>query len=359
MQDRFQISENFENDSKDVEINLFEMSLSLIKRKKLIFFSMCAITLLAVFILIMIPNSYESTASILPSGDSDQFSSLRTLAGFPDISQIDENSSKLFPVILESRLIQDAVLNKEYNFNFDGEDYSIKLDEHFGIDDPDHLREYLSNITDIETLSKTGVIEIGVETLYPELSQQILTNYLKELEDFNLNKRRSRAKDNERYLARELKDLEIELKDAEDKLEEFQLLNRDWHITNDPIVIKELSRLKRMVQFRTEAYLLLNKEYELTKLKAQKDVPIVRILNPPSLPTLKSGPFRAKLLVLIFITSFFALIFAILIFDGIQKVMTKQNKQAFEKFLNSMSLAFPNVNRLIRKKNENKIDIEV
>ena len=45
-------------------------------------------------------------------------------------------------------------------------------------------------------------------------------------------------------------------------------------------------------------FLFLKNQYDLAKLAAQKDIPIVRILDNPSLPLIKSGP--QKFMIIIF-----------------------------------------------------------
>ena len=58
---------------------------------------------LTAIIVLFIPNKYRSDASILPSGNQDSVSALKMLAGFSGSGlDMDENSSALFPQILES-----------------------------------------------------------------------------------------------------------------------------------------------------------------------------------------------------------------------------------------------------------------
>ena len=59
-----------------------------------------------------------------------------------------------------------------------------------------------------------------------------------------------------------------------------------------------LGRHKRNIEINSQTYLLLREQYEMARLTAQKDVPIVRILDMPSLPTLKSSPRRTIIIIL-------------------------------------------------------------
>jgi len=165
----------------------------------------------------------------------------------------------------------------------------------------------LDGITNIDLNKKTGVIKISVKTRYPGLSQALLNNILAELENFNMYKRHSSAKESVRYLERELANMEKELKMAEDSLEAFQMANRNWYNTTNPGLLKILSRLKQDVEVKLKTYIFLRSQYETVRLDVQKDIPVVRILDTPSLPVLKS------------IIACFLVIFMLAIFDTAQK----------------------------------------
>ena len=283
----------------DNEISLLDMSLILLKKKKLIGAIIGSIIIITIIVLLIIPNEYQSKASILPTGNTDKFSELKSLAGIGMMSSNNENSSALFPEILKSRQITTAVLDYQYKFKDDDKPKEVILSEYFDLESPDKLHEKLLGITEISLSKKTGVISLGVITKYPELSYAILTKYIEELEKFNLYKRASQAKDNEEYLAKQLADKKKELEKLEGKFEEFQKNNRDWMLSSNPEINMEIARFKRKLEISTKAVILLHQEYEMAKLEALKDVPIVRILDSPSIPDQKEYPKRALFLILI------------------------------------------------------------
>ena len=116
---------------------------------------------------LFVPNTYLSTATILPSGQIDKMSELKSLAGLSGLVTNDENSSALFPVILKSRLIKDALLKKEFVANQKADKKVITLPEYFDEDNPDVLYTQLAEITSMNVSKKDGVIRLGVETRYP------------------------------------------------------------------------------------------------------------------------------------------------------------------------------------------------
>jgi uncharacterized protein involved in exopolysaccharide biosynthesis len=240
---------------------------------------------------------------------------LKRLAGFGAMSAADENSSELFPEILRSRAIQDDVLDKRYNFTHDAKLYTIKLGDYFDQDNPDKLRAAINDITYISLDKKTGVIALAVETEYPELSKAVLESYIAELESFNLHTRRSAARENATYLGRQIEQTRQEMAKAEDELESYQSANRNWLEGSSPDLLKTIVRLQREVEIQNKKYLYLTQEYEIAKLDAQRDVPIVRILDRPSLPVEKTGPKRTLIILAMGLVAFLATCFGVVLIE--------------------------------------------
>jgi uncharacterized protein involved in exopolysaccharide biosynthesis len=333
------------------DINVFEMVRLILQKRRPVVWTSLTITILVAFFLFLKPNLYTSTATILPSGKSSDMSALRSLMGGlgGQFATADENSSALFPVILRSNLTVDAVLEKVYTFRHDSEEKTIGLTEYLGSDNPDRLRQNLRDMTTITSNKKTGEIRVGVETKYPALSQAVLTEYLAQLEDFNLHKRRSSARENERYLANQLLKINEELKIAEDNLEAFQKNNLDWAISGSPEILKELGQLKREVSAKSNTYVMLLQQYEIAKLDAQKDIPIISILDPPSLPTMKSGPFRRNMILLSGVAVFMLVIFTIVIWDLVRKGSDGANRYDRDALGDYLRDTFPRTLKILHK----------
>jgi len=226
---------------------------------------------------------------------------------------------------------------------------TLKLVEFFGIENRDRLRKALRDITTIRPDNQTGEIYVGVETRYPALSQAILKNYLDRLEDYNSNKRRSSARDNEAYLGRQLAAVNEELQAAENRLETFQMANLDWAFSGSPEILKELGRLQREVQSKSATYTLLTQQFEMAKLEAQKDIPILRILDEPSMPFMKSGPFRRNLIILSGVLSFMLIVMFLIVRHLFRQVMTDGNRDDYEALRDDLEHAFPRTRATINR----------
>jgi uncharacterized protein involved in exopolysaccharide biosynthesis len=327
--------------ASDGEVDLFVIAGYLLKNKKLITITVFAVMFITAMIFLMRPNIYCSRASILPSGKVDKLDELKKIAGLRGSIGGDENSSVLFPVIIRSNLIQDAVLNKSYTFTRDDEKITGAFRDIFDCDNPDLLRNQLLAMTTIHEDISGNVLYITVESESPEFSQSILQNYLDELETFNLHKRQSRAKDNIKYFEQELTLGNKKLLQAEDSLETYQMANRDWDVTTDPEVIKTLSRLQRDIKIKAKMYTFLLEHYEIAKLDVQKDIPIVRILDEPSLPTISAGPKRRNAVLLSGVIALICIIFLVIAFESLKRYRQGSDRESFEILSRNLKTAFP------------------
>lgn len=349
---RTNTSEGIETNNTPSRVNPFEFLALVVRRKRLIGGVTLGMMLLAAGITLLIPNHYTSSASILPSGGKDRMAELKNLAGLGNLIGAEESTSHLFPVILRSQSVRDGVINADYEFAHDGEFQRITLPDYFGEENPDKLRRALGDITTISLDKKTGVITLGVETDYPGLSQAVGVKYLAELEAFNLHKRRSEARERAKYLERELAQRRVELAQAEDSLAAFQAANRDWMSTSAPDVAKMLARLEREVEKRTQTYMYLAREYEVAKLDAQKDVPVVRVLDAPTLPTEKSGPMRAAIVLLVGVMTG-ALVLVVLVgYEVVGRLSRGPDRQGYQTLREEFAREFPRLNRLVARRGE-------
>jgi uncharacterized protein involved in exopolysaccharide biosynthesis len=336
-------------------INLFELAGLCLRNKRWIFGTAAACMLIISVVVFLTPNRYTSVAKILPSGKTDQIAELKDLAGLAGFSSSDENSSELYPIILTSRQIGQTLVGRSFDFRHGSARMSLTLEQYFNKSDGDYLLAKLAEITSVRMDKKMGVIDIAVETKYPGLSQAILTGYIDELENYNIHKRKSQAKQAALYLETQLQDVEKELKASEDKLEQFQNKNRGWASSTNPDIVKLLSRFRRDIEIQSTTYLTLRQEYELAKLNAQKDIPIVRVLDSPSLPSVKSGPRRLSTIIIAGLTGFVLSFIVIVVIDAIGKAGHGPDREAYQALRKDLSKELATVNRILGRSRKDQM----
>jgi len=335
----------------DIEIDPIEFGRSLLRHRRLIIRTTAAAMILTAAVMLLTPNQYTSSASILPSGNENRLSGLMDLAGSFGLSSSGglaaENSSALYPSILLSNHVVDGVLTGEYQ-KITSEGWAqLRLSEYFDRRDANELRADLRRLTAISTDKKLGIVKISVETKHPHLSQAVLSSYIEELEEFLTVKRRTQARANVAYLADQIALQEVELVTAEEVLREFMSVNRNWNSSSDPDLQTDLARLQRDVAIEATTVHLLKEQLELASLEAQKSIPIVRILDEPSLPTIKSGPHRTASTLFVGI-----LVFSILLTGMFLRHLWQRSLSAGDERINVLREevcdAFPRSSRLLR-----------
>lgn len=349
------MNSHFNNTQSGTAINqsgqhwtLVELTRLVIRRWKPLVVASAAAMIVTAVIMVFTPNWYVSTASLLPSGKTDNMSALKEAVGITNPGTVDENSSVLFPVVLQSRTIADGVLGRTYRIEHEGRNLTIKPTEYFETTDPDELRQSLAEVTSVSIEKKTGDIHLEVESKYPRLSQALARAYLDELEDFNINRRKSMAKENTRYLEGQILRAHDSLRFAEDKLAEFRRRNADWAGNTNYEILSELTRLQREAEVKAAAYVYLQQQLEMARLDVQRSVPITRVLDQPSLPTLKSRPRRTLSVLLAGFAAFMISLVVVLLQEYLRREQEGPAAIAYQELRSDISRSFPRASRMIR-----------
>jgi uncharacterized protein involved in exopolysaccharide biosynthesis len=271
-----------------------------LSHKKMIYIIVLSSLVITLVVCLLLSNKYTSAASILPSGPVGLSSDLKDLAagslgelGLGASNQAADNSSALFPNVLESRLISEKILQRKYSFNFKSRPMSLTMNEYIDAANIDRTIKKLHKLVKVTADKKTGVIAIAVTTKYPELSAAVVHAYLEELDDYNIHHRQSAARENQKFTTRRLEEIKSELASAEDTLRSFKQSNMNYMISSDPGLQLELSRLQREVDIKAALYLTMAQQNESARVDAVKDVPIVQILDRGGIPIEKTSPHRS------------------------------------------------------------------
>jgi uncharacterized protein involved in exopolysaccharide biosynthesis len=264
-------------------------------------------------ITLFIPNRYASVARILPAPTQNQgmgsLALLAATAGATLPGADDPGAS--YVDILESRTVLEAVLNTRYQFHQRAWRFgsSASRDETLFeyLDKPNMdlamlaLKTHLSITRDF----KTKLLAISVETKSPELSQQIARRLVQLLDQFAVEKARTRGTEKAVFTAERLDEERHALDVAQDAFQKFLEMNRNYATSPDPAIRLKGARLEMEYHLQQQllATLALNREQAL--LDAKNDIPVLNVLDPGNLPVDKSGPARS------FIVLFFMLLITV------------------------------------------------
>ncbi len=121
------------------------------------------------------------------------------------------------------------------------------------------------------------------------------------LDRLNRQFKTEKAKENTDFIARSLESSEKELADRRRNIKNF--LTRNVNPTT-PGLLDELEWLKIHATFERERYLLLKKEYEMSLLEAQKDLPMLTVLDKALPPVFPNKPKKKKIVALTTLLAF-------------------------------------------------------
>ncbi len=336
-----------ENHADSVNFDMFSfLRLMFLNRRWLIGATLTAGIVTAVATL-FIPNKYTSNATLLPSKSGGALSALKGITGMSmldiagGIGSGGESSSELFPTTLNSARLRNTILLKRFVFNSDGQEHSLTMQEYLEEENLDKARKALAKIVGVSAEFKTGVVSLNVTTKYPELSALVGQAFIDELDSFNRTQRKTRATEYENFLRERLEVSETELESAENALEEFQTVNRDWALSNDPTLQKGLLIHKRDLEIKLKTFALLTQQYELAKSESRKDLPVVQALDTPSVPLVKSAPQRT-------LTVIFAMLIAgvfgiglIIIRESLKTRIADPERDSWRKLSNDINTSYP------------------
>ena len=203
-------------DYDEDEINLADLFLVLLKRKKMIFLIVFFAIVLSVIVSLSLPKMYTATARILPPQESGSgLSGLLSqgggvLGGLAGSLMGGKTTSDLYVGILKSRTVAD-ILIKKFNLK-DLYDNKYKED----------VYKKLAKRTSIQVSRKDQIISISVEDRDPRRAADMANIYVDALDRINRSVNITEGHRKRVFLETRLKEVKKDLSGAETDLKEFQ-----------------------------------------------------------------------------------------------------------------------------------------
>jgi uncharacterized protein involved in exopolysaccharide biosynthesis len=250
-----------------------------------------AILVLAAIVLTLVQPRYFTSKSAFTPQERKGGSSISGLAAQLGLSipgADDARGPDFYIYVLKSAPLLRATLQTQYAFNSREGRQQGTLLEHLEIKGETAARreakglEELRDLTNARLDLRSGIIELRVRTRHAALSQQVNTRMLALLNDFNLRTLQSQAAAERRFTEARLKEVSDDLRQAENRLREFQERNRI--LSRSPQLGIESQRLEREVFRQNELYTTLAQAFEHAKIEEVRNTPVVTIVEPPDTP---------------------------------------------------------------------------
>lgn len=244
----------------------------------------------------LLPAEYTSSGTFTPQeqrqSQLSQFSGLASQFGMSlPVSLGGGQSPAFYAELLRSENLLSQVVAHDYpaaSADGAGDSASADLVEYFdapGDTRPERvasavtiLREQMSAGSDTET----GVVSLSVTMGRPELSRQVADRMIELVNRFNLQRRRTQAEAERRFLEERVKKARAELGTAEDSLESFLERNRSYR--SSPTLRFRHQDLQRQVDMQQQVYTSLVQSLQQARIEEVRSTPVITVVEPPRVP---------------------------------------------------------------------------
>lgn len=318
------------------KIDFREMSsmiLSLWDSKMLILKITGIITAITLIIVLLLPKQFRSDVILLPDTDKTKLAGMAGISSLAALAGVNIGSvtiEQLYPTIIASETIMKRVIYAKYQTV----KYSQKVNliEYWDISEDTETRSFevtmekLKDKLDVNFNKLTNVVTISLWMPEAQLSADVLDTLAFSVDSFIRFNRNTNASEQRVWIESRLKQVKIDLSNAENALKNFQEQNRTF--TNSPQLQLLQTRLMREVEIQSTIYGELRKQYELAKIEEIKTVPVINILDHPRPAGKKDKPRRALIIIVVVFFSFTGSCFYVIV----REKLGKEFKEFFDIF---------------------------
>ena len=279
-------------------VTLQEILLPIWRERKRILIISIAVGVVTLGVNFLLPKSFKSTATLLPETDKSRLGSLGQFAGLASLAGVNVSGGdvpRLYPAILTSEtLLQEVVERRYHTLKYPD---SVDLIKYFECNEPtpaENLDKAIKKLQESMSVSldnKTNIVTVSVEMEEPQLAADVLNESVDQLDTFLRTKKITSASEQRSWIEERLKQVDQELRDAEETLKNFREKNR--RVVDSPTLVLEQQRLARNVEVESTIFVELKKQYELAKIEEIKNISVVNILDEGRAPVKKERPHRA------------------------------------------------------------------
>ena len=372
------------------EINLLELLMVLVKRKRLIIAITLTAAVASICVSLLLPNIYTATAKVLPpqkeGGNlSAALGQLGGIAAAVGLSGGFGGSADLYVSILKSRSVADAVIKQ------------LDLVKEFEAKTADDARRKLASTVKVQTGAKDGVITITADHKKPEMAARLVNVTVEELGRRSVQLNLAKVSNDRIFLEKRLVIVKNDLKKAEEEMKSFaqknkaikvddqakasidgvaklkaELASREVQLAakrtyqtdespevmalvaamdrlkresdllggsggvgegipsigNIPNLALEYTRRMREVKIQEAILDQLTRQNELAKINENRDTSSLQILDDAVVPDAKSKPKRSLIIILTTVTAFFCSVFAAFILEYYE-TLPESDRQMF------------------------------
>lgn len=231
-------------------------------------------------------QTFNATSILAPENGGSKASSAASIAAQFGIA-VPTNGSGETPAFYERLLTSQEVMLQLglTNYQFQTEDGPVdgNLIELLEIEGetPNQRQNLmlnrLSEAVQILPNDVSGTLTVKTIAPWPQLALQMNHRLLELADQFNGDRRRSRAGAEAKFLEDRVDEARAELAAAEASLQAFHSRNRNF--ASSPELVLEQARLQRNLNLKQEIYISLAKSYEQAQIDQVRNTPVLTVLS--------------------------------------------------------------------------------
>lgn len=286
--------------SEEDDISLFAIATTLLHRWRMIIAFMLAGGSLALATVVTNPALYKASASFLPRNTDNSTSQLAGLAGQLGLTLPSGNptlSPDFYVTLLTSRVVLLPIARDTFAVSEKGirrqsfyEIFGIKQDNRAVADE--QAITTLRHLISVSIVKSTGVVEFSATTKWPSVSLAIVSKLLAGINHYNGRALQSQASAERKFVEGRLQIATDQLRNSENRLQEFLTTNRQWAGSTDLTFTRE--RLQRDVNLKQQIYTSLAQAFEEAKIREVRDMPVISVFEVPWVPAVAEPRGRLR-----------------------------------------------------------------
>jgi uncharacterized protein involved in exopolysaccharide biosynthesis len=273
---------------EDDEISLIALATTLVRNRWRIVRWTIAGVGLAVMTVWGKPLMYMASASFLPEDAGSKSSGLASIAGQFGVSVPGANpgqSSLFYASLTRSRVLLEGIARDTFTVQELGARRVALLDLFAIPKGSDKVREeqavaLLRGIVASSVDENTGLVEVTVTTQWPSVSLGIAGALVDGIEQYHRRTKQTEAAMERKFIGQRVTLAHSDLRNAEDRLSEFQNANRA--IDGSAQLGFQRDRLRRDITLAQELYTTLDRSYQDALIRELREAPAAMIIDPPS-----------------------------------------------------------------------------
>ena len=299
---------------------------------------------------------YTSSAKILPIGDSgSSFSEMAGMASQLGLSMPMNFGNEIpwdemFPEIIKSENLVQAILNENFTSNKYGKQQSLFsiLEQEYNIKNKSEIfleKMIIHEFNEMIKVSKSRlspIVTIELDFFEPQVAANILKKVIEVAGKTQVKIKLKQISEKRQFIEERISEVTRALKNAEINLKEFNESNR--RVESSPSLKLEESRLEREVSLQTTLYMTLKSQFENVKIEEVEEAAMIEVIDGPIVPFKVTRPKKVSSVIFTFILAFLSLFFFFYLKDyslSSSKKYTSERIEARRKLFKNIKSLIP------------------